>query len=229
MKKTVIILGVLALIAGSCGQATKKQTATTETQLLIADTFPEIKSELPITQRFLSLIRHIDSLGYIFDTLRYMPREDILHKVDNYLLFEIEKESTAPFCAKAISAEPSEFLPDYLEDLDLKPLEKAQKVISYYFRKKQPDVIDGQKWYPDGIIEEWTFANENDAQNATKELMNADLGIIYFNTCAFVCCINKQMYIFHSRASAFMYKPQKSFFKWFLEQNKIELYTLCGY
>jgi ABC-type Fe3+-citrate transport system substrate-binding protein len=35
MRKIVITLSILALIASSCGQATKKQTETTDTEFVI--------------------------------------------------------------------------------------------------------------------------------------------------------------------------------------------------
>lgn len=174
--------------------------------------------QMEITPRFMTLVRHADSMGYLFDTLRYTPHKPYKTiKVDHYIFFEIDKKATVPF------------LPIWDEELstnlDIKPLEKVQKVVTYYFRKKEPDINSGAKWYPDGLVEEWTFENKSDAMKATQELINAEIGILYFNTGAFVCGTDRQMYVFYSRAMAFMYRPQKDFYHWFVEQNEI---TLCN-
>ena len=183
------------------------------------------KSELPITSRYFDLIKHIDSLGYLFDTLRYMRKLDETIEVDKYILFEIEKEYTVPFFSKALNEE-GEVWVGLLDNFDLQPLEKVQKVMLYYLKKVEPQMVDtdGTKWYPDGMIEEWTFENERRAKKAAQELIDSPLGLIYFNTGAFVCQKENNMYIFYSRASAFMYDPQKKFFNWLVTQNDIELY-----
>jgi len=118
-----------------------------------------------ITSRFLSLIQHIDASGYIFDTLRYTPHEPYkIIQQDKYLLFEIAKETTNPFWASSLASEGNNSLKDFV----IKPLEKTQKVVLYYFKKKQPEIIDGEKWYADGMIEEWTFNNETEARYDKK-------------------------------------------------------------
>ena len=209
-------------ILSGCKPKTTSTTQPVETEIF-CDTLKtqEDTQELPqITSRFLSLIQHIDTSGYIFDTLRCIPHEPYkIIQQDKYLLFEIAKETTNPFWAPSWASEVN----NSLEDFDIKPFLKTQKVVLYYFKKKQPEIIDGKKWYADGIIEEWSFDNEAEAVNAFNSLKNTDLYIMYFNTGAFICCMNQQLYIFHSRAMAFMYKPQKYFFKWFVQQNNITL------
>ena len=154
-----------------------------------------------------------------------MPREpEKMIEFGKYILFKTDKESTEPFISKAMNEEDDSAYPGFLDDFDLQPLEKTRQIVFYYFRKIEPNIIDGSKWYPDGIIEEWTFDSETDAEEAAQELIDAPLGLIYFNTGAFVCQKENNMYIFHSRASAFMYEPQRKFFDWFVTKNDIELY-----
>ncbi len=225
MRKTVIISIGFIFILGSCRPKTTQITQQEET-VIISDTLkiqenteeviPENIPKLSITPRFFSLIQHIDSLGYIFDTLRYTPHKPYeLIQQDKYVLFEIPKETTNPFWTPSWAEEAYS---NRLADFDIKPLEKAQKVIQYFFIVKQRGNIN-----EDGLIEEWTFENETEALAAFNSFKTIRLDIMYFNTGAFICCIDKQMYIFHSRASAFMYKPLKSFFKWFVGQNDITM------
>ena len=223
--KFIIILFVFS----SCNQnqsADKKVDFSTNIADTIANIVPE--KELPITPRFLELICQIDSLGYLFDTSRCNP--DNLTEVNGYLVFEEEVKGTIPFFSKALYEDDTlTGWGDILKDFDLKPLEKAQKVMTYYFKKKEPDIVDGAKWFPDGFIEEWTFDNETDAEKAMQELIDSPLGFIYFNTGAFVCQKENQMYVFYSRAMAFMYEPQKMFFNWFVTQNSIKLFNKQHY
>ena len=235
MKKTLIIFSLFALIVGGCRQNKPTTAENTETDLsvqIITDTLQTIY-EMPIQQRFLSLIQHIDSAGFSFDTIRYKPRNCSIFTVSDYFFYEVPKETTCPFYAFALNEEfkkETEQCKDTVSlrpvypDLhfDIKPLEKAQRVVEYFFKQKKPEIIDGQKWYTDGVIEEWTFATHEEAQKATAELMNSELCLMYFNTCAFICCAENNMYIFHSRAAAFMY-TQKKFFKWFVQQNDITI------
>ena len=243
MKIHFYLTLLLCLLVCSCKQNKPTTAENTETDLSVqtaTDTIPKMP-EMPIHPRFLSLIQHIDTSGYIFDTLRYNRDEPCkIIQQDKYVLFEIPKETTAPFEAFMFKEEDEKEIAqhkedttdyiyppyyDFFKDFDIKPFEKTQKVVLYYFKKKQPQIIGGEKWYPDGVIEEWTFANQEEAQKATVELMNAELCVMYFNTCAFVCCAERNMYIFYSRAAAFMYEPQNNFYKWFVTKNPTELKT----
>ena len=224
--KTYKFAFIITITFFSCNynKPAEKETENAKSANFQIDTTAIIpKVELPITPRFLSLIQHIDSLGY-FDTSDNMRNHDKIIEVDKYILVEINKESTNPFFSKAENDREEDMYVGLLKNFDLTPLKKAQKVMFYYFKKIEPDIINGTRWYPDGIIEEWTFKNEPDAEKATKELIDSPLGLIYFNTSAFVCQKENNMYIFYSRASALMYDPQKKFFNWFVAQNNIELY-----
>ena len=226
MRKTIYILFFVLLACYSCLQK------NTQEKTIIVDTFSqefEVREEIPvITPRFLSLIQHIDSSGYFFDTLRYMHREsDKMIEVDKYILFETDKESTIPYIPKSID-EDDDIYAGLLDGYDSQFLEKAHKVIFYYFKKIEPQIVNGSKWYPDGTIEEWTFDNETDAKKAAQELIDSPLELIYFNKEAFVCQKDNNMYIFYSRASSF-YDPQKKFFNWFVAQNNIETCNISHY
>ena len=222
MKKTTYVLLFTLLACYSCSQKnTQEKPASVDIDTVLGEF--DLQEEIPIiTPRFLSLIQHIDSSGYLFDTLRFMS--DKIIEVDKYILFEEEKEKTDPFFFKAENDREEDMYVGLLKNFDLTPLKKAQKVMFYYFKKIEPDIINGTRWYPDGIIEEWTFDNETDAEKAAKELIDSPWGVIYFNTGAFVCQKENNMYIFYSRASAFMYDPQRKFFDWFVAQNDIELH-----
>lgn len=78
-------------------------------------------------------------------------------------------------------------------DIFLKP----KSIFAYYYRqKKQSNFIE------DGIIEEWHFSSKSEAQYASSEIEKIN-DLVYFNTFSFILVNENQLYIFHTRASAF--------------------------
>lgn len=224
MKTITFIFLLLVITFAGCSHQSKNKTDNkiTTSDTVKTNNIDTIQKPQHITNRFLKLIQHIDSAGYTFDTLRY--KLDSIVIVNNYIFFDKPVTSTIPFFVVDMHENGEIVYDDLVKNFDIKPFEKATRVITYYFKQKQPDIIDGQKWYTDGLIEEWIFNNENDALKAGNELINSVLSYIYFNTGAYVCTAGNNMYVFYSRAAGFM-RTQKRFFDWFIKQNEITVYN----
>lgn len=80
----------------------------------------------------------------------------------------------------------------------------------FYFRQD-----NGQ--FPDGVIEEWTFSSEEEAEDALHAIKNSG-DQIFFNTQPYFCVIRNKLYVFHTRAMAFSY-DQKPLFEAFVQRT----------
>ncbi len=76
-------------------------------------------------------------------------------------------------------------------------LERVENAFGYYYRHNIKS-----DWVEDGVIEEWQFSTENEAKEAMEQL-NKIKHIVYFNTRSFTLLNRNQLYVFHTRASAF--------------------------
>lgn len=220
LRFSLLLATAILLAFTSCKQQKKEPIIQQPTKVTFDSTVVE-KKQNTISPQLLSIVKYIDSCGYLFDTTRYNTSDDSKLIIENgYVFFDIQKEKTIPYYDKMNDG--SHPFHDAIENFSTKPLDKASKVTSYYFRQKEPTIINGKKWFIDGVIEEWAFTSTDEAQDATNELIKTDLTALYANTGACVCCIDKQLYIFHSRATFFMSK-QREFFKWFTSQYPTDL------
>ncbi len=168
--------------------------------------FLDEKSNRLFTKRFFSLITYIDSMGYKFDTNRYNPPVKKIF-LNGYVFYDYrldEKEQYRFY--HAVQDDSLELYPERIT-FKIEPFEKASKIVSYYYCSKVPRVktFGGkkEKWYTDGIIDEWEFPSEFEAKQAFLEMKMAE-PIIYFNCGAYYFFDENYLYIFHTRASGFM-------------------------
>ena len=120
MKKTAIILTALALIAGSCGQATKKQTAENN---IATEDLPQIRMlhnsyKLPATliieanDTYISTIRPNEKLqlGNCYtDTFAFVAYNNL----DNdFVCWGCKDGKYIPFIANKLKGKKNEWLPD---------------------------------------------------------------------------------------------------------------------
>ena len=184
-----------------------------------------ISKQTIITDRLLNLVKHIDSSGYSFDTLRSYYRNKKIKTilVDNYVFYHVSYEQSIPYYySQMIKNDTINFKHNFYKQFNLnsKTFNKVEKIICYFFSKKAPLVENGEKWYVDGMIEEWCFPDNNLAKQASEELgASGNQTVMYFNCGAFVCFVENYMYVMHTRASLFMYSI-KPFFKKFIAENK---------
>ena len=167
-----VITGLLLVF--SCNRNSQQlEDETSTSKEVIIDTVSDQKDS-PVSQRFVSLVQYIDSMGYTFDTLRYTPHKNFTTlRINDYIFFEVEKESTISF--SSIDTHP---FSSELTGFSSQPFDSAIYITKYYFKQKNPRIVDGIKWYIDGIIEEWTFENNIQAENAVNTLINTELSIL---------------------------------------------------
>lgn len=91
---------------------------------------------------------------------------------------------------------------DRLPSEGLFVFKKAKGIWGYFYRDK-----NAQEMITDGVIEQWEFASEEDAQTAMKYVQNHGHSI-YFNTYPYTCRIKNYMIVFQSRAMAFSYEQK---------------------
>lgn len=98
------------------------------------------------------------------------------------------------FTAKSIELKLVKYFIKFIFDVIIS---KLKKKISYNYRqKKQSNFIE------DGIIEEWHFSSKSEAHYASSEIEKIN-DLVYVNTFSFILVNENQLYIFHTRASAF--------------------------
>lgn len=231
MRRLTTIFSLLFLISCS-DQSTDKQSV--HKQIIIKDTTSQqantVDTLMPqiTTDRFLRLVEFFDSSGFHFDTPRFKKTYKYsdnakVHKIDNYIFYDISFEKTIPYeHIKRCDNDTSEHMKNWCAKwgLNLNNFEKAEKIIQYFFVDKNVNspTYRGEKYFVDGIIEEWKFPDNNSAKRASEDL-GTKQEMVYVNRGGFVCYLDNYMYVFHSRASNFMYSL-KPLFKTFVTNNK---------
>lgn len=180
------------------------------------------------TDRFLKIVKFIDSSGYSFDTTRaYGFRNFDTRKlksvellfIDNYVFYDIPYQQTIPYYyMKEATNDTNHFHQEFYQKFlhNSVAFENAQKIVGYFFTQKKPT----STLHIDGTIEEWTFSDSVSAKQASEVMGDSDTqAILFFNCGAFVCYIDNYMYVFHTRAAGFMYSI-KPIFKNFVTDNE---------
>jgi len=83
---------------------------------------------------------------------------------------------------------------------------KVESVWAYFYREEK----SADNMIVDGVIEQWTFANETDTKEASEALQKVD-DEIFFNTIPYHCAKGNVLYIFHTRAMAFSFSQKAMF------------------
>jgi hypothetical protein len=205
------------------------------------------EKETFINPEFLDLVKSIDSLGYLYDSIRlrksYRGFDSVktIHE-KGYLFYETELKNTVPFSKNNFirkqlsSAKVQEMDSIELKKfkawkkqrvLNFKQLEKVKSIYSYHFIAKK----SSDSYRSDGIIEQWEFDSKEDARKAAEDLGKKER-FVYFNRGAYVCYLENYVYIFHSRSAGF-YTPLKKFINLFITKNKAittkDSYGRCPY
>lgn len=102
-----------------------------------------------------------------------------------------------------------EFYRSHFDSLDVELFKGVKNIWGYFYRDK-----DAVEWISDGVIEQWEFESENQADKALKQIQGPGF-IIYFNTNPYFCRLRNKLIIFQSRAMAFSY-DQKAIFEKFV-------------
>lgn len=184
----------------------------------LVSTLPTIDRYKIPSQPFLKLVKQIDSSGYIWDTTitkkitHYRLTDSILF-VENYMFYKMKPEDTYIyqfydfFISDTSSSRSSSGL------INKAYHDKAISIFGYYYAQKKKG-----NYITDGLIEEWSFPSVQDAENAVMDISKVK-SIIFTNTPSFTCRIDRYMYIFHVRASAFGNQLEKFFLRFVKENN----------
>jgi len=100
----------------------------------------------------------------------------------------------------------------HFNSLDFKLFKGVKSIWGYFYRDKK-----GTNWISDGVIEEWEFETENQADKAFKKMLKVG-DFIYFNTNPYFCKIRNKLIIFQARAMAFSH-DQKPLFEKFVKEK----------
>jgi hypothetical protein len=99
----------------------------------------------------------------------------------------------------------------YLNSIDLALFENVKDIWGYFYREK-----DATNVISDGVIEQWEFENEDQAEKALVQI-NQVGHAVYFNINPLFCRIKNKLIVFQTRAMAFSY-DQKPVFKKFIQK-----------
>jgi hypothetical protein len=222
MRQTIFILTLIFIYA--CNDNHVSENISQETTIPL-DTSDEVAIQPPLDSsslpslQFLRLVQQIDTAGYIWDTTRiknvtHYFRTDSIVAFDNYVFYKMQLKDSWIIEFYELNKDKKNSdspLKDGLIQLGF--FENATSVFGYYYRQKnKADLM------VDGYIEEWLFPTAEDAEKAVKDVDRVK-GMVYCNTTAFCCRIDKRMYIFHVRASGFSI-PMRQFFKRFVKENQ---------
>jgi hypothetical protein len=159
-------------------------------------------------------VKDIESSKWISDTAR-------LNKVGIY--GELNRQNIKYFNHRpfySISFENSrlnkayntQFNKQHFDSLDFELFKDVKNIWGYFYRDK-----DATDWISDGVIEQWEFDSEEQADKALRQIPQLGL-IAYFNTNPYFCRIRNKLIIFQSRASAFSL-DQKTVFERFVKEK----------
>ena len=120
-----------------------------------------------------------------------------------------------------IANNPSDTL--FENAIDLRLFKKVESITAYFFTQREAEKTNYEKYFIDGFIEEWVFEDSIAAAKAAANLATHNC-YVYFNTCAFISCLNNSMYVISTRSSMFMY-ALRPYVKWFFEHFATKVYA----
>jgi hypothetical protein len=156
----------------------------------------------------------IEKMNWVSDTTR-------LNKVSIYK--ELNREKIKYFNERpfyTISFENSRLNKAYnsgmfksnFNPFDFKLFKGVKNIWGYFYRDKK-----GSNWISDGVIEQWEFETQNQANKAFKKMLKVG-DFIYFNTNPYFCRVRNKLIIFQARAMAFSH-DQKPLFEKFVKEK----------
>ena len=170
---------------------------------------------------FVDLARFIDSAGFIGDSARRAKTYNFkapLQKTDKYNFYTIDFEQhPVNYHITEILSEKRDTEWGKQWHVDSLLFNIVENITLYFYVNKKLFTNSSTGWNEDGLIEAWTFENSTQAKNAAMQLAQKQT-MVFVNRGAYICYLDNQMYVFHSRAAGF-YTPLKRFFKHFTTQN----------
>ena len=230
MERTVI-LSFISLVLAACSSQPpdKLQTSQLATDSSSSALPPDSLTtsnispyDTILTDRLMDFAKFADSSGFTCDTNRVKKTYPSLStskpiNVDGFFFYDTPLNKT--MLDNYLSTSLNDTSLNKRFRINFSTFAKAQSIISYFFTRKTPDKAVKEKWFTDGIVEEWKFPDSTSASAASADL-ESKTEFIYFNVGAFICYKDNYMYVFTSRASAFMYAI-KPLYKRFAKDNSM--------
>ncbi len=152
-----------------------------------------------------SPIKEIKDFAIVLDKKGWISDENRINKTRIYP--ELDRKRKTFFNDKTFYPIPYEStmlnkFSDRLPSEGISLFKDAKSIWGYFYRDKS-----AKEWITDGVIEQWEFTNEKDAQ-VSMEYVHRHGHSIYFNTSPYVCRIRNYVIVFQSRAMAFSYEQK---------------------
>lgn len=207
MIRAINFLFILTIIfTVSCSSPTDKKTnseikidtkKTTNSSLIVDSSSVPEKVDSP-SSLFLEMTNYLDSSGYSFDTTRLkkvhyrLQNKNGLVFADKYFYKIVLPDHSAFDTVEVLKGYSGIDIKTIKKDL----LKKAKGIFAYFYCEK----IKTDEVVRDGVIEEWQFHNEEDAEKAGLEL-NRIRNFTFFYTASYVTRTKNNVYVFHNRAA----------------------------
>lgn len=216
MDKLLLLLSILFIhLLASCTNTVSDTPGKKEKDTLSyipVDPAGKTTSNIPPapqpSSKLIAFTKEIEKMNWVDDTAR-------LHKVkiypqlprENVLFFEGQAFYPIPFEESKIYKYIHHPIQSKKRVLDVELFRQVNNIWGYFYRKQPVETSN-----PDGIIEQWEFADSTLAQQAYEMISDPLLAMfIYVNTRPYFTRIDNSLYIFHARASAFSYYQKEVF------------------
>jgi hypothetical protein len=181
-----------------------------------------------VSPEFMRLVQILDSSGFIYDSTRFKKTYGKLYEtksitINSHQFYEATFSQTLPYMHIMICDSTNiEYEREWCKQwtLNINTFKRVNKIIQYFYvdkNYKNPN-YKGEKYFTDGIIEEWEFPDSASAKLASEELGRKQ-EMVYFNSVGFISYNQKYMYVFHARAIRFMYTIKPVFEQFTREIN----------
>ena len=208
----------ISLIFFSCGQ-TKQQDKSSiadqptidsiEKKVVDGNVVAQPDTNPKPTTFFLDFANYLDSIGYIFDTVRAKKVSQQLSKATIDIFdskpFYFVNPTKHEIQSSWQSLNGNYYFDSLKTKLDYDIFLKPISIYAYYYREDKKETL-----IEDGIIEEWQFKTDTEAAHALSEL-NKVKDLVYFNTSSFTLQKDNYLYVFNTRAAAFHITLRKFF------------------
>lgn len=202
----------------SIGTLEKKDTLQVDSTIVNAVNAAETKKTAISNAPSIALqefATDIENMNWVSDTLRLstveiysaLNRESVTY-FNNLPFYQIAFEDSALYLLYT----NNDMRNRYLDSANFEIFKASKSIWAYFYREKETTAM-----ISDGVIEQWEFETESNAETALKEIMKSG-SIIYFNTSPYFCRIKNTLLIFQTRAMAFSY-DQKPLFKKFVKEK----------
>lgn len=223
MKNKLIILALSLLTINSCQKNKNKPNSVKSNidkvyqvndpdsiKTNVKKTINRVYGSVPIPE-LIDFVREIEKSDWNPDTLRlkkidyysYLKEKTLFNE---YPFYKIKYENTE-------IKRTNEYEPELLKEqsnnsknqVDIELFKNVKSIWGYFYRgKKIGNSIS------DGVIEQWEFNNEEDAEKALNQIRPAG-HLVYFNTMPYHYRIKNYLITFRTRAMAYSYEQRKVF------------------